>query len=141
VAEVGRTQPRYGIEKPIPYLARSKSRNALTSARDGDKGETVRHASMRTKQLAEKADLVLRKKCGSEHDGRRSELVSAFILHRVRARRLYIHGCFFRVEPEAVHGDETGTSEVGIAVTAKAPPARRARGVVRSDNAAPGNRD
>ena len=39
MAEVGRTQPRYGIEKPIPYLARRKSRNALTSARDGDRAK------------------------------------------------------------------------------------------------------
>jgi len=66
--------------------------------------------------------------------------VSAFIPHRVAARRIYIHGCFFRVEPEAVHVNETGTSEVGIAVTAKAPPARTARGVMSSDNAESGNR-
>jgi hypothetical protein len=56
------------------------------------------------------------------------------------ARQIYIHGCFFRVEPEAVLVDETGTSEVGIAVTAKAPPARKARGVMSSDNAESGNR-
>lgn len=56
------------------------------------------------------------------------------------ARRIYIHGCFFRVEPETVCVDEKGTSEVGIAVTAKAPPARKARGVMSSDNAEPGNR-
>jgi hypothetical protein len=100
----------------------------------------VRHASMRTKKLAEEADLALRKKCVSEHDGRRSGHVSAFTPHRVSAKRLYIHGCFFRVEPETVHVNETRTSEVGIAVTAKAPPARKARGVVCSDNADPGNR-
>lgn len=61
--------------------------------------------------------------------------VSAFILHRVLARRIYIHGCCFRMEPEAVHVNENGTSAVGIAVTVKAPPARKARGVVSSDNA------
>jgi hypothetical protein len=66
--------------------------------------------------------------------------VSAFIPHGVRARRVYIHECFFRMEPETVRVDEKGTSEVGIAVTAKAPPARKARGVVSSDNADPGNR-
>jgi hypothetical protein len=66
--------------------------------------------------------------------------VSAFIPYRVSARRIYIHGCLFRVEPETVHVNENRTSEVGIAVTAKAPPARKARGVVRSDNADPGNR-
>jgi len=44
------------------------------------------------------------------------------------------------MEPETVRVDEKGTSEVGIAVTAKAPPARKARGVVSSDNADSGNR-
>jgi len=66
--------------------------------------------------------------------------VSAFTPHRVRARRVYIRECFFRVEPVTVLVNEKRTSEVGIAVTAKAPPARKARGVVCSDNAGSGNR-
>jgi hypothetical protein len=35
-------------------------------------GETVRHASMRANKIAATADRVLREKCVSEHDGRRS---------------------------------------------------------------------
>lgn len=74
----------------------------------------------------------------SEHDGRRSDSFPVSSFTGWRRVRINLHGCFFRVESKAVTVDETGTSEVGIAVTAKAPPARKARGVTSSDNAESG---
>lgn len=50
-------------------------------------------------------------------------------LYGALASRVYIRECFPGWNRSCAHGREKRTSEVGIAVSIKAPPAREARGV------------
>lgn len=110
------------------------SRSALTGARNGDR---AKRCAMPRRELTRSRQRQIayfgRNACPSTTEGVLARFSSP--PSPEWAVRAYIRGCFFRVEPETVHVNETGTSEVGIAVTAKAPPARKARGVTSSDNA------
>jgi hypothetical protein len=100
----------------------------------------VRHASMRTKQLAKRQiSRFERSACPSTTEG----VPVCFSFHPSPGAcetDLHSRVLFSEWSRKPVHVNETRTSEVGIAVTAKAPPARKARGVTSSDNADPGNR-